>query len=243
MITVDRRTGSGELIDLYPRSIAKLGHLEYADMAFTGNGPESQWLIGLERKRLSDLMSSMASKRFSGHQLIGLSNAYNQVYIIVEGIWRPNPDNHILEVRKGKCWVPLRIGQRSFTYGQMVKWLNTMAVIQGFMVAYTSTPLETVLLSIELHSWWVNKQWSDHKSHRQMYSGHSEVLLHKSSFVRRVVGQLTGVEEERSRDIDRVANSVWDVIHWTEAEWRNIPGIGKKLSKSIYNEFRGEGGR
>ena len=90
MILIDDRMGSKELLPLFrPYDVTvELSHLEYADIAFFGNGPTGPELVGIERKTLHDLVNSMRSRRLSGYQLPGLMAAYAWVYIVVEGVWR-----------------------------------------------------------------------------------------------------------------------------------------------------------
>ena len=71
MITVDNRTGSIELLPLFPKNTAKPGYLAFADFAFTGRGYANglPLLIGVERKTTTDLLSSMTTGRLSGYQI------------------------------------------------------------------------------------------------------------------------------------------------------------------------------
>jgi ERCC4-type nuclease len=97
VITIDRRTGSGELLPLFPKGVAELGCLEYGDFAWIGKGPEGLPLaIGVERKQIHDLVNSMASGRLQAHQLPGMINTYKISYLVIEGIWRPCPTTDII---------------------------------------------------------------------------------------------------------------------------------------------------
>ena len=136
MITVDSRTGSIELLPLFPKNTAKPGYLAFADFAFTGRGYANglPLLIGVERKTTTDLLSSMTTGRLSGYQIPGLLNSYNAVYLIIEGIFRPNPNSKILEhYRKGK-WVSIKLGNREFMSRELYNYINTLTTICGITI-------------------------------------------------------------------------------------------------------------
>src|SRR5580704_11288745 len=72
--------------------------LEYGDATFSGSGESGDSLIGIEHKRLSDLVAGMKDHRLSGHQLRGLWRLYDYVFLFVEGCWRPGPGGEIEEL-------------------------------------------------------------------------------------------------------------------------------------------------
>ena len=114
MIQIDERTGSAELQSLFPPGVPTIvGRLEFGDFAFLGNGPEDEPVsIGVERKGIRDLLNSMVTGRLVGHQLIGLVNNYHYVYIVVEGLWRFNPTDGMMEEHSNGGWVPIQLGSR-----------------------------------------------------------------------------------------------------------------------------------
>ena len=73
------------MADLIKDSI--IVRMDYGDAMVTGNGPCGQVDIGIERKRIGDLVNSITTGRLSGHQLPGLLAQYYKVYIIVEGMY------------------------------------------------------------------------------------------------------------------------------------------------------------
>ena len=82
MILVDDRIGAVEIAPLLgsPNVTCRL---EFADFAWSGNGPDGQVDIGVERKSLLDLLASMTTGRLSGHQMVGLTAQYDWVYLLV----------------------------------------------------------------------------------------------------------------------------------------------------------------
>jgi len=239
MIVIDNRIGSKELLPHFPQSIAKLGSLEYADACFLGNGPEGPVMVGVERKALGDLLSSMQTGRLAGHQLLGLINSYHTVYLIVEGIWRTDPRSGLLEVRRGQGWTPFGFGKRQWMTKEMDNFLNTLEVIGGVVVRTTPSMRETASLITNTYHWW-SKEWEDHKSHLAIHKGRvrqDSVLLTKPSLVRRMSAEISGIGWGRSKNVDSHFSSVREMVLADGREWLEIPGIGKKLVKSIQEEL------
>ena len=243
MITVDSRTGSIELLPLFPKNTAKSGYLSYGDFAFTGKGYASNGnlplLVGIERKTTKDLLSSMVSGRLSGHQLIGLLNSYNMVYLIIEGIWRCNPQTKILEYyRKGE-WVPIRLGAREFMAREIYNYINTLTVICGVNCWRTQNKRETVTWIMSIYHWWRDKSMEEHRSHKQAHKPFVELMSKKLPLLHRVANELHGVGFNRSKTVAKHFGSLAEMVLAGEEEWRKIDGIGKGLSSSIVKEITG----
>src|ERR1044071_4618368 len=99
ILRIDDRIGSVELAPLFQSYGIKpiVCRLEFGDLDFVGRGPQGGCAIVVERKRINDLVSSIQSKRLSGHQTPGMARSYDYAYLIVEGIWRP-AENDQLEI-------------------------------------------------------------------------------------------------------------------------------------------------
>src|ERR1700685_3075549 len=108
MIYIDDRVGSIELLPTFQshrnRPQCSSSRLIAGDMCFSGQGAMGNCMIGVERKRLKDMLNSIRSGRFSGEQLPKLIEHYEYSYLIVEGIWRCNWDNGLLEDMWGNGW-------------------------------------------------------------------------------------------------------------------------------------------
>jgi len=241
MITVDKRKGSAELNPGFPPGMSRLGHLEYADFSSTGLGPNGDpWLIGIERKQIRDLLSSITTGRLAGHQLIGLINSYNVVYLIVEGLFRPGPETGVLEIRIGKSWEELELGKQKWMMRGVWNYLNTLTTKCGVHWVKTFNKNETVQYVMSLYEWWNDKEWEEHRSHLAMQQPDTVAILAPHSFESRVANQLKGVGWKRAEEIGNSFDSVGTMCHATLEDWVAIPGIGKKLSQSIADELKGE---
>ncbi len=246
MILVDNRSGSKELLSLFPRGKARLTHLEYADFAFTGNGPEgTPWLVGIERKTISDLTNCIASGRMSGNQLEGLVNSYNTVYVVVEGRFKADDEGVLVTWGFGKWKRPSH--GRQFMLQDVFLFLHTLENVVGLKTWRTGDKKETVDWIMSLHQWWTVKEWEEHHGHQQPHTDLSPAFV-KASFERRVAAQLDGVGWIKAKAIESTRVCVaewgdWDVDEWSAITWQDEKGklhhIGDILAKSIVEELRG----
>lgn len=245
MILIDNRIGSREIAAVIPSTTkTELTRLEYADVSWLGKGPDGPLSIGVERKRISDLISSIDSGRLSGHQLIGLLAAYNKVFIVVEGCWRPNPLNGILEVPcGGRNWKPLQFGQSRCMASKVFNYLHSLAVVCGVGVWLTFDLKETGQWINAIYHWW-QKEWDKHQS---FYMFHNTpmpapvVHIGKAPLVARMVKELASeIGWKRANAIARRYPTMFELVMATEKELRTIEGIGKGLAKTIVERLRGE---
>ncbi len=202
--------------------------LEFGDVAFQG----STGAVGVEIKKLNDMLQCISTGRFAGLQLPGLSRDYQEAYLIVEGYWRPNPQDGVLETRRGREWVPVSLGKRTWMYRDFCSYLETMEVKGGVRLRRTASALETATVIYGLYAWWLD--YDGHRSHLALNrAGRDVALFTRPTFVRRVAAELSGVGYEKSGMIAGKFATVRDMMNATEKDWRTLPGIGKKLAKDI----------
>ena len=241
MITIDSRVGSKELVDHFAKGVSVLGHLEYADAAFTGVKGSSVVSVGVERKALSDLLSSMQTGRLAGVQLNGLLACYDVVYLVVEGIYKVDHSGRIL-IPRGGSWQPFHLGRRQFTSRELDGFLNSLAIEAGFLVRETHTLHQTAMLIYNLYRWW---QKPSHHSllamhkHRFPDDGAGGVILQPPSLARRIAAELPGIGWKRSLDVAKHFASVKAMVEADVGEWITIPGVGKKTAKKVVDDIRG----
>ena len=217
---------------------AILVSLEYGDIAFSGNGADGQVEIGIERKKIGDLINSISSGRLSGHQIPGLLDNYFKVYIIVEGICRENPTTGELEILHGTKWTHLDRGRRKFAYRDVWAYLSTIEIMTGIIVRHTTNTLETTAQIEWLYKWW-QKPWEKHHGHLQLHKPPQTMLLRteKPSLIRRMASELSGIGWTRSREVEKYFGTIRKMFEAEESEWREIEGIGKLTSKNVWREL------
>ncbi len=234
MIYIDDRTGSKDLYDLFPRGMAELTRLVYGDLCFLGRGPgDAPLSIGFERKRIHDLVNSLADGRLSGHQLPGLVNCYDVVYLLVEGVWRSSEGGVLEYYSKGE-WKPLVLGSRQFLSQEVYNYLNSLTIFAGVVFYTTGSAQETVRVVLALHHWWNDKGFYSHVSHRQAHRPFVSIgnILQKS-LVFKIALELPGVGPERAAEVVKHFNSVMDMVLAGPERWLRIPGFGEKLSERL----------
>lgn len=246
---MDDRTGSKELFGLFPKDKATLTHLEYADFMFAGNGEEGNVLVGVERKKIGDFVNCMCSGRLSGHQVIGLLNSYHIVYLVIEGIFRANPNTGVLEVNKRREWVEYTAGRRRFMARDIWVFMNTLQIMCGIHCYHCTKEADTVHYILALHHWW-NKAFADHKGHLQPHTGVT-VDISKQTVLRRCLLQLEGPGWEMSKALDMQYGSVFDLMTAPVDEIANVSygregkkhkRIGKQTARAIVEQLMGIGG-
>jgi ERCC4-type nuclease len=238
MIYLDNRVGSKDLLPLLPKNTAELTHLEYGDAMFLGRGVDDvPIVIGIERKRINDMLTSMTSGRLSGHQLPGLTACYDVVYVVVEGLWRPNPRDGILEVPGRNGWRAVSLGARRFMVKELWSFINTLQLLAGVYVWRTGTARATAQWITNLYHWFNSKPIDAHKSHVAQHIQYAQLSTKQPPLVQRVAAQLPGVGFGRSKTIAKRFDSLLDMVLASERDWREIDGIGKVLAKRIVTEI------
>jgi len=237
MIFIDDRVGSKELLPLFPKGNAELTHLEYADFMFMGHSDAGDIVVGIERKTIGDFVNSMCSGRFSGKQLIGMLNCYHYLYLVIEGIFRANPQNGILEVYRYGGWQEYTAGKRRFMARDIWLFMNTLQVICGLHCYHCPRETDTVHYIMALRHWWA-KEYDEHRGHLQPHTGVT-VELSRQSLLRRVVAQLDGIGWGKAKAIDQTYNTVVELVDAMPKELMGIEGIGKKLAESIVKQLHG----
>ena len=223
----------------YIQSPYKIQRLEYGDMCIIGNGPEGKVSIGIERKRFRDLMDSISSGRLSGHQLIGLQNSYDYVYLLVEGIFKIGKDGY-LRRPKGKSWVVVQLGNRPLTCNYLYNYLNTLSIFAHVITVFQPNIRISGLWLDSLYAWWT-KPWKDHKSHMQFYHEQppSKAFFRPPKLLVRMVKEIDGVGWDRAKAIGRKYSTIMSLMCAEPKELMEIKGIGKKLASTILTSLRG----
>lgn len=242
MLLIDSRIGSNDLLQIVrPWGIdAELVTLDYGDVAFCGNGPDGRPVqVGIELKRLSDLLQCITDGRLSGHQLPGLLRQYQQVWLIVEGEWRAGPDG-VLVTRHHGHWEPVRLGSRRYMHRDVMKFLITLEMKAGVHVQQTPDRATTARNVAALHSWWCIDEWDEHRAHLALDTARDTAMLVRPSLVRRVAAELPGIGYQKSGAVSAKFKTVRDLANAPESDWREIDGVGKTLSKRIVGAISGE---
>lgn len=234
---LDRRAGSIDL--LAPLQMAKvpveLGDLSYGDIQIVGNGPEGcPILVGVEYKKLGDLIQCIDNGRLVGHQLPGMIESYSDVWLMVEGIWRRGNRGEV-EVPRNSGWKPAGI-----SISALDGFLLTLQIKLSVKVQQCGTSAQTVQFLSALNRWWTKKEWEEHRAHLSFDNSSALTLISRPSICRRVAKELPGCGWTRSGAVAKHFGSVVEMVNAPQSEWETIEGIGKGTAAKIVKSLEGE---
>ena len=247
MIHVDPRIGSAHLLPLLEaRGLpTQLTRMDFADVAFNGHGPGSDVAVGIELKKLDDLIGSLTTKRFQAHQLPGMLRTYQWPLLIIEGEYRESLDGLIERgVQYGSRLNWLR--HRSLmTYQRLEGTLYTLTFATGFRIIKTRSESHTVAEIARLYRWW-QKPWADHKSHKvgakatpvSMAGATLDPWFNRDRyFAESVALQVPGLGEKRARAAAKHFRSVRRMAWAGTQAWTAVDGVGPVLAKKAHEVF------
>lgn len=240
---ISKRPGHPEV------ELVTYGEMPFSDFMIPFNGPKGEPLvIGVEFKKLGDLLGCIQSGRFSGVQAPGLSDTFDLTILLIEGTWRMNHQTGILETLKYKLgWKSVSTGPRKWMYRELNRWLLIMEIVGGISIWHTPDRDETVQTLIDLHELG-KKKWDDHSTVRMQSSVTTDQLRYKTlpdgsrrmqfkepTLLERLLIQLPGLGVDRTRAAAKhfkTAGNLGDT--WRDEKlWKGMQGIGKGIAKQI----------
>ena len=236
MITIDSRVGSKELLPLFPAGRAALGTLAFGDLAFWGNGPQNPVQIGFERKTVPDMLASIHSNRFAGHQLPGLCNTYYVTYLVIEGAFKAAIHDGVLHYWHNGEW-RVTPGKPQM-YREFINTLNTYRLQAGIQIERTESMRETVAFVNACYHWW-EKAWEAHTSLSVIhYQGPRYGSAVPVSIMRKIAACLPGVGWELSDRVIKQFATIEDMVTADAKQWTAVSGIGKVTAERIIKLFK-----
>ena len=241
MIEVDYRVGSEHLVPLLDQMLlpTSIVELTFGDVAFFGNGPEGRVSIGIEVKRIRDLVNSIRDGRLSGYQLPGMTNHYYACLLIVEGMWQPGDDGRLQIWRSGQ-WETLT--EPSIMYAEVDNHLSTLQWEINLRYKRTGSTRETAHVIANQYRRW-QKAHGDPTAHTQFYDSGFEGTfpLKPLGVVERFSHAiLPGMGLKKCQNAAQAFGSVVDMALSDESDWRKIDGIGSKMAKDMVASIRGQ---
>ena len=197
-------------------------------------------LICVERKKCGDLVACITSGRFLFQMQNCKAAGGDYLVLILEGIMRASPEDGLLEIptwgvndrtgRHAEIWTPVK---PAIMHSRLVQYLLELQLLAGILVFQTRDVKQTAAVIQALYSFF-QKPIDDHNSLKQFYTERPpQVALVRPGLVKRVAKELDGIGWTRASAVAEHFNSVQSMINATESEWRLIPGIGKKVAKSV----------
>lgn len=202
--------------------------LDAGDLFFLGKGPNGREVtVGVEFKKLKDLLSSLRSGRLQGHQLVEMQ-VYDFRYLLIEGEWRCDDRGMVTVRSKFGEWKP---AQGNFRASELDKTLIGLPLRAGVIVWPTHTRRETIRWIESLYRDFTDASWESHGSHVGIYR--PPTLVPISDF-RTTVTTFPGVGIKTSIAVERhFTGSIRRAVRAKAAEWQKIEGIGTKVATRI----------
>ena len=247
MLLIDPRIGSGDLPTFLKRIRPMKGKykkqkLLSADAAFIGSGPDGLPVrVGIERKRVSDLIQCIHNGRFAGTQLPRMQKMYNSIWLVIEGPYKRGESGEVLVPRGGKggriIWTPPP--GAGIMYVGLKHWLIGMVEGCGIHKEETGSAMETARFLAFLHSWW-ETPWDKHKSHIAFDTSApgAKIRTEKAAFKARVAKECIGLSTVLGRRASAHFASGRTMFNAGVEEWEKIDGIGRPKAKAVVEEIR-----
>lgn len=245
MLLVDNRDGSCELVEpLTARGLpVRSLRMPYGDLAWVGRGLKGcQVSIGVEFKKLGELVQSLRTERLQGHQMVGMRDEFDYCYLLVEG--------ELMYDRQGTLTArgPRINGRPGFvnnmpgqmTIAELLMRLNVLHLCGGLTPILSPSREDTLQLISALYRTWTDKDLDQHRSHIAMYNAPPLVPISQQ---RMTLKTLPRIGMRASKAVaDHFGNNLGRAFAASVEEWAGIEVIGdngkpRKLGKAAAREI------
>jgi ERCC4-type nuclease len=211
--------------------------LLYGDAAFEGRGPLGTISVGIERKRIANMLGCIDDAQYSAHQRVGMKQMYTVSALIIEGHWKPHdPDGILMEgFNGGISWGFSKYRSQRTMYHKLYRYLISVA-LSGVIVTYSRDPFHTAFNICEWFHYF-DKPWSGHTSLQEMQKVAIPTLNGRPSLTRKWAADLGGVDRVLSERIEEKFHRPVNLALASEEEWLSVPGIGARTAKKIVAEI------
>lgn len=220
-----------------PRIQAEKGDLPFGDMAFDGFDTKGPISVGVERKRLHDMLACIDDNRYAAHQRIGMNNLFNETWLVIEGIWRPHdPEGWLMEGDNKGSWWFCRPAGRPVLYSKLRNYLFSVERA-GTPVIHTRDMSHTAFDICQLYSYYQKKS---HTSHISKHRLNIPAFVEKPALVRRWAEELDGVGPKKAAQAAQIFKTPQALANSEAIEWRAIDGIGPNQAAAIVAQIEGK---
>lgn len=214
--------------------------LDFGDVSLWGNGPdEAPVSIGVERKEVTDLVSSMLANRLSGHQVPGMTAAFGRCYLLVEGKLRECKETGLAMSWDwpNREWKYLRVG-RDVRASEVSRFLLSLSEFAGVRVARTQSAEESAFWLRDLWAWW-SRPYASHQSHSAKAKAVPVgIWLQKAPLVARIACELPGVGQRRATSVAKAFSTAEAMFRASVEDWEAIEGFGPALARKAWEALR-----
>lgn len=221
----------------------------FGDMAWMGNGPDGELRVGVEYKKIDELLTSMIDGRVV-KQIRGMLLHYDRRYLLIEGRIRCDRNTGIMQKQQGDRWRDIDRGGKGYTYSELEHWYTTIEEQTQTRVKQTFDEYESARWLKMKHSWWTNKDWNDHAAMNQFHVPPPPIATFENpSLLRRIAKELPAIGWDKSIliaggyinnvRVEGKFKSVREMVNANEQTWQQIDGIGKTIARKIVNDLNG----
>lgn len=238
-ILIDDRAGSKELINYPPlNKVGELTRLDSGDVAISGNGPEGPVLVGIEVKKLTELLQAMSTGRLQATQVVRMKRDFDVCWLCFTGVYRAGPKG-VLQARLGKSWVSytvggMRQGTSHIPWGYLEKFLMTLSAAGVQHKHFYDT--KTMALWIGAMAEWWEKPWDKHESLKKFDNSGAALLPGldtRTDLIARMVAQIDDLGYKRAVEVAQHFPGVEAMLNADEKDWQRVRGVGKTIAKSV----------
>lgn len=237
MLLVDYREGSAELVDPLKRMglPAEEGDIP-ADIAFEGRGIKgAPLMIGVEYKKLGELIGSLRTERLQGHQLLKMRDNFALCYLLVEGELLYDSKGRLLRRTSRRELKPIPGGM---SCSELLKRLFVLHICGGLNLIWARSRQDTLKQIEALYRTWTDCDQDQHKSHIAIYQ--APTLVEISEF-RQFFTRVDGIGFKVSKAVEaHFGGSIRRAVNAPRSEWLKIEGIGTVLADHIQVVMEGE---
>jgi ERCC4-type nuclease len=216
----------------------ELTQLQYGDVAFEGKGPDGTIMVGIELKKLHDILNCIDDSRYN-MQRVGMKQMYQVSALYVEGHWKPHDSSGLLMegfnggVSFGYC--KHRTGRTM--YAKLRRYLYSVS-LSGVLVCHCRDAFHTAYDICELFHYF-QKRWTDHTSLLETQKLNIPALTRRPTLCRKWAADLTDIGVKLSLDAERHFRTPIQLANADEKDWLRIPGVGVKTAQQIVREIMG----
>lgn len=200
-----------------------------ADLAFTGRGEGGKPVeIGVEFKKLSELIGSLRTERLQGEQLPSMRKHYDLCWLIIEGEQIFGPDGRLLRRTGRRLFRPLPM-----SVGELRKRILVLHICWGLNPIFTQNRRDTLKWIEALYRTWTDTDQDQHKSHLGIYQPPTPEPV--SEFRQIVIKHLPGIGFKASEAVEAKFKGslkrAWNASagEWASIEIRDTVGKTRKL--------------
>ncbi len=227
VILLDPRAGSKEL--LAPMQAAGLPveteMLPYGDLQLVGQGPDGPLLVGVEYKKMTEIIDCIISNRFA-EQLRGLRETFGESWLLLEGNWYPSFNGDLLIEGKPPYT------KRRWRYTDVASWLVDVCSKGGVRLWQTRTQHESVLWVKALYQEW-SKKWDSRTACEGLYEMPIHGSLRQPSQAMRTAITWPGLGYDKARKVAEKFGTVRLAVNGSIEKWMEVEGMGKTLVTKV----------